>query len=255
MSDYGISLDRVIALRNRKTVYRDGNRCIKVFDAAYSKADVLNEALNQARIEETGLHIPRVLEVSMVDGKWAIVSEYIKGKTLAQLMETAEASQQSGCLELLVKLQREVHGKACPMLVRLKDKLRRQIGQASLDAALQQALLTRLEELPDSGSVCHGDFTPSNVIVPEDDSPYILDWSHATQGSPAADAAWSYLLLCLNAGAETGRRYLDLFCGKSRMDKTCVQAWIPVVAAAQSIKGSAGEREFLLSWVHAMDCQ
>ena len=82
-----MKLDRVIAVRNNKTIYRDGDRAIKVFNAAYSKADVLNEALNQARIEETGLNIPKVLEVTMIDGKWAIVSEFIKGKTLAQLME------------------------------------------------------------------------------------------------------------------------------------------------------------------------
>ena len=54
-----MKLDRVIAVRNNKTIYRDGDRAIKVFGADYSKADVLNEALNQARIEETGLNIPR----------------------------------------------------------------------------------------------------------------------------------------------------------------------------------------------------
>ena len=81
-----MKLDRVIAVRNNKTIYRDGDRCIKVFNSDYSKADGLNEALNQARIEETGLKIPKILEVTMIDGKWAIVSEYIKGKTLAQIM-------------------------------------------------------------------------------------------------------------------------------------------------------------------------
>ena len=65
-----MKLDRVIAVRNNKTIYRDGDRCIKVFNAEYSKADVLNEALNQARIEETGLNIPKLLSVEMVDGKW-----------------------------------------------------------------------------------------------------------------------------------------------------------------------------------------
>ena len=47
----------VIAIRKNKTVYRNGDKCIKVFDIGYSKADVLNEALNQARMEETGLNI------------------------------------------------------------------------------------------------------------------------------------------------------------------------------------------------------
>ena len=85
-----MKLDRVIAVRNSKTIYRDGDRCVKVFSEDYSKADVLNEALNQARIEETGLNIPKILEVTMVEGKWAIVSQYIQGKTLAQLMEEDE---------------------------------------------------------------------------------------------------------------------------------------------------------------------
>ena len=55
-----MKLDRVIAVRNNKTIYRDGDVCVKVFNDDYSKADVLNEALNQARIEETGLNIPKV---------------------------------------------------------------------------------------------------------------------------------------------------------------------------------------------------
>ena len=78
-----MKLDRIIAVRTGKTIYRDGDRVIKVFDSDYSKADNLNEALNQARIEETGLAIPKVIEVTMVDGKWAIVTEYIEGKTMA----------------------------------------------------------------------------------------------------------------------------------------------------------------------------
>ena len=72
-----MKLDRVIAVRNDKTVFRDGELKIKVFSEDYSKADVLNEALNQARIEETGLNIPKIREVTTVDGKWFIVSDYI----------------------------------------------------------------------------------------------------------------------------------------------------------------------------------
>ena len=82
-----MKLDQVIAVRPAKTVYRDGDRCIKVFNENYSKADILNEALNQARVEETGLNIPKIIEVTKVDGRWAIVSEFIEGKTLAALME------------------------------------------------------------------------------------------------------------------------------------------------------------------------
>ena len=115
-----MKLDRVIAVRNNKTIYRDGDKCVKVFNEDYSKADVLNEALNQARIEETGLTIPKVLEVTTIDGKWAIVSEYIKGKTLAQLMEE-NPEKKNEYLELFVDLQLTVQSKTCPLLNKLKD--------------------------------------------------------------------------------------------------------------------------------------
>ena len=247
-----MKLDRVIAVRNNKTVYRDGERCVKVFNENYSKADVLNEALNQARIEETGLNIPKILEVSMIDGKWAIISEYIQGKTLAQLMEENE-DKKDEYLELLVDLQLEVHSKKAPLLNKLKDKMNRKISETDLNATTRYDLHTRLEGMPKHTKVCHGDFNPSNIIIAEDGTPFILDWSHATQGNASADAARTYLLFWLNGDINGAKKYLELFCEKSETAKQYVQKWMSIVAASQSVKGNAQEREFLLSWVDVVD--
>ena len=249
-----MNLDRVIAVRNNKTIYRDGDRCIKVFNAEYSKADVLNEALNQARIEETGLKIPKIIEVTMVDGKWAIVSEYIKGKTLAQLMADDEENKEK-YIELLVDLQMGVHQKTCPLLNKLKDKMSRKIAETDFDATTRYDLHTRLESMPKHNKVCHGDFNPSNVIIAEDGTPYILDWSHATQGNASADVARTYLLFWLNGDIAGAELYLDTFCKKSDTAKQYVQKWMPIVAASQSVKGNDKEREFLASWVGVVDYQ
>lgn len=247
-----MKLDRVIAVRNNKTVYRDGSNCIKVFDGDYSKAEVLSEALNQARIEETGLRIPKIREVVTVDGKWAIVSEYIAGKTLAQLMQE-HPEKKDEYLELLVDLQMEVHRHSCPLLTKLKDKMNRKISAAELDATARYDLHTRLESMPKHTKICHGDFNPSNVLIAEDGTPYILDWSHVTQGNASADVARTYLLFWL-AGDITGAdAYLDLFCKKSDTAKQYVQKWMPIVAASQSVKGNEKERQFLLSWVDVVD--
>ena len=63
-----------IAKRPNKAVYRDGDLCYKVFAADYKKSDIFNEALNQTRVEETGLFIPKVHEVKKLDdGRLAIV--------------------------------------------------------------------------------------------------------------------------------------------------------------------------------------
>jgi len=248
-----MNLDRVIAVRTNKTVYRDGDKAIKVFSSDYSKADVLNEALNQARIEETGLDIPKIYGVTTLeDGKWAIVSEYVAGKTLDRLMKE-NPEKYDEYLEMFVDLQLKVHSMKAPLLNKLKDKMNRKICEADLDATARYDLHTRLEAMPKHNKVCHGDFNPSNVIVTESGKPYILDWSHATQGNASADAARTYLLFWLEGDIEGAKKYLDLFCKKNDTAKQYVEKWLPIVAASQSVKGNPKEREFLLSWVNVVD--
>ncbi len=247
-----MKLDNVIAVRKAKKVYRDGDKCIKVFDKDYSKADVLNEALNQARIEETGLNIPKVLEVTTIDGKWAIVSEFIEGVTLAELMEK-NPDKLDEYLNALVDVQLEIQSKTCPLLNKLKDKMNRKISEADLDATTRYELHSRLEGMPKHKKVCHGDINPSNIIVTNDGKYYIIDWSHATQGNASADAARTYLLFCLKENEETAKKYLDIFCKKSDTAKQYVEKWLPIVAASQSVKGNEDERQFLLSWTDVVE--
>lgn len=249
-----MKLDKIIAVRTGKTVYRDGDRVIKVFENGYSKADILNEALNQARIEETGLNIPKILGVSADNGKWAIISEYIKGKTLAQLM-AENPDKFDEYLERFVDIQTEIHSKKSPLLTKLNDKMNRKIDMADIDPAARYDLHTRLEGMPRHDKVCHGDFNPSNIIITDGGTPYILDWAHATQGNASADAARTYLLFWLDGNISGAKKYLELFCKKSGTAMQYVEKWLPIVAASQSVKGNAEEREFLLSWVNVVDYQ
>lgn len=247
-----MNTDNVIAVRTGKTIYRDGSTVVKVFDEDYAKPDVLNEALNQARVEDIGINVPKVIEVKMIDGKWAIVSEFIEGKTLAELM--AEHPEKTNeYLELFVEMQMQVHAAKCPMLSKLKDKMNRKISAADLDATTRYELHTRLEGMPKHTKVCHGDFNPSNIIMKEDGTPYILDWSHVTQGNASADVARTYLLFMLSGETDIANKYLDLFSKKSDTAKQYIQKWMPIVAASQSVKGKKEEREFLLSWVNVVD--
>ena len=57
--------DKILATRTHKIIYQVGDKVWKVFDKNYPKTDVLNEALNQARVEETGLPIPKVHGVTV----------------------------------------------------------------------------------------------------------------------------------------------------------------------------------------------
>jgi len=247
-----MKLEKVIAVRTSKTVYKDGDRAIKVFDEDYKKSDILNEALNQARVEETGLPIPKLLEVGVVDGKWAIASEFIKGKTLGRLMEE-NPDKIDEYMQLFVDIQLQIHNQKAPLLNKLKDKMNRKISETDLDATTRYELHTRLEGMPKHNKVCHGDFRPSNVIVGEDGVNYIIDWSHATQGNASADAARTYLVFCLKGETENAEKYLDLFCEKSDTAKQYVQKWLPIVAASQSVKRNPEEKELLMKWLDVVD--
>ena len=247
-----MKLQNVIATRSNKTIYRDGDKCIKVFNEGYNKADILNEALNQARVEETGLLIPKVLEVTMIENKWAIVSEYIEGKTLQAMMEE-KPEKMDEYLARFVDIQLDMHSRSCKKLSLLKDKMQLKISASQLDATTRYELHTRLEGMHAHVKLCHGDFNPSNVIITGKDEPYIIDWAHATQGNASADAARTYLLFCLADKEELAVKYLDLFCRKSDTARQYVQKWMPIVAASQSVKGNEKEREFLLRWANVVD--
>ena len=59
-------MNNCISKKDTKAVYKDGNTVRKVFAPDYSKTDVLYEALNTARVEDTGLDIPKILSVSVI---------------------------------------------------------------------------------------------------------------------------------------------------------------------------------------------
>ena len=247
-----MKLDRVIAVRNNKTIFRDGDACIKVFNDDYSKADVIYEALNQARAEEAGLNVPHIREIITVDGKWAIVSDFIKGKTLEHLIEE-DAENKDKYIEMLAELQIEVNSKTNPDFVRLKDKMNKEICQSDLDATIRFDFHNRLEDMPKHSNVCHGDFVPSNIIITDEGKAYIVDWSNASQGNASADAAMTYLCLLMCGDRDGAKKYLDAFCEKSDTAAKYVYKWMPLVAAARSARCNLKEREFLLSLVNNSD--
>lgn len=237
--------DRVIAVRNSKIVYRDGQDCIKVFDKDYKGSEVLYEALNQARLWESGLRVPQVRAVLQEEGKWRIVSEYIPGKTMERRM-IEEPEKREEYLAMLAELQWQTQTRTCPSLISLRMHLKEKLHQVELDAVTRYDLLARLEATPLHHKVCHGDFNPSNIILTDEGKPYILDWSHAAQGNGSADAATTWLWFRMNGSAEDAESYLELYCGQSGVENAYVRSWIPILAAALSVKAPESKREQLL---------
>ncbi len=251
-----VKVVKVLAERKNKTIYKDGDRVIKLFEKKHPKSNILNEALNQARVEEaTDLNIPKLLEVTKIKEGWALVSEYVSGTTLAELMDK-HPEKMDNYLDIFVNLQLSVLSKRVPLLSRMKDKFRNKLKDTNLiDDATKYELEQRLEGMKNHAKLCHGDFNPSNIIITEKGDAYVLDWSHATQGNASGDAARTFLLFSIQGKEELADKYLDLFAEKSGIEKAHIRRWIPIVAATQLTKGIPEEQEFLRRWINVVDFQ
>ena len=210
-----------IVARGHKVVWDCGDSIVKAFDETKPASDVLNEALNLARIVE--------------------------------VME-AEPENKAKYLDQFVRLQLEIQGHSAPLLPRQKDKFVRMIKSVdAINATTRYDLLMRLDGMKVEEKVCHGDFNPSNVLV-DGDKMAVLDWSHATQGTPAADVAMTYMEFSF-ADADLADAYLDAYCEKADMPKQLVFQWLPIVAAAELARGHKDNEEALLSWIDVADWQ
>jgi aminoglycoside phosphotransferase len=237
-----------------KTIYLEDGKVYKVMGNEYPVSGVFNEALNLAVVGETGLRVPKIVEVRQVDGKWAIVWEYIKGTTLLDKMRD-EPGRFDEFLERFVNIQLEIYKYNAPRLPALVEKQHQRIRASGLDATNRYEFHTRLDSMPRHTKLCHGDFIPSNIVITGGDEAYILDWSHATQGNASADAAQTWLIFNLYRdlfpeNPDVPDRYLELFCAKSDTAIQYVEKWIAIVAASQLAKKKAEEREFLLRQVN-----
>lgn len=231
--------DKTIVFRN------DGAQLFKIFSAGYSKADVFQEALNLARIEQTELNVPALKEVTLIDGCWALATEAIDGENMEELMKRHPEKERE-YLELLAALQVQVNSITEPRLDELKDHLHQKIRTCGLCATERFALHTRLRELPEAKTVCLGDFKPANIIINKSGIPYIVEWDHAAHGDGAANAADTYLFFLLKQEQESAEAYLEFYCAKSGIDREHILRWLPIVAASRLEKCSDQERELLL---------
>ncbi|WP_124101040.1 aminoglycoside phosphotransferase [Ruminococcus sp. Marseille-P6503] len=236
-------------------VYESDGLAVRIYKKPEYKEKCLYAALTHARVETTmvnsSIKMPVLHEVSLIDGKWAITMDWIKGKTLEQLMDE-NPDKMDTYLNQFIDIQCEIHAQYMPLLSKLKDKMARQIKSlGQIDEIKKYELLTRLDSMPKHIKLCHNSFEPKDIII-NDEGTYVINWGSARQGNASADVAKTYLLLCLNK-PEIADKYLDRYCMKSGTSKNYVQAWLPIVAAAQLDKGIESEKEFLLKWIDVVD--
>ena len=248
-------LGKVIVKKNNRLIYATDKVVTKVFDHNfYTPSDVLKEAMNQAYALELGFNVPKLLKVFPVGEEYAISTERISGQTLKEKMDS-DPKNVKKYIETLVKIQKTLLDKISDnlKLPKLKDKLNNYISHSGLDASTRYDLHVRLESMPNHYKVCHGDLTPHNIIF-EGETPYILDWAHATRGNASADASITYLLFLLEGEDKLADLYIKSFAKHFDIPLQYIQHWVSVVSATKlATTKDEKKRELLLRNINVVD--
>lgn len=226
----------------------EGDICYKVFSNDYPKTAIMSEAFNTATLEDTQINTPRLLDITKIDGKWALVLDYIKGKSIAELMEE-DPDNIDYYLGKFIDIQLQIHEQKVYSLGKHNDKMNRKIARTNLSATLRYDLHERIEAKPKHNNLCHGDYDPLNVILSDDGEYYVIDWSHATLGNIEADGARTYMMFLIDKNRKVARKYVDMFCEKAGCSLDDVLSYLPILAASQSVKDIKDQAEFLNSLI------
>ena len=231
-------------------VYLLENKAVKLFKNDRPLEWVHYEAELQSSAHKAGLPVPAIYEVAEIDGKAAIIMEYVKGEPLGEAM-LQNMDNAAHYIEISVDLQMAVHKVSADGFPDRKEKLKHNIQNAPyLNDTQKHGLIQLLEALETGSSLCHGDFHVLNLLQTSDDI-QIIDWICASGGSAASDVCRTYMLYALYRPG-IAEQYVDMYCRKSGLIKQDVFAWLPVIAGARlSENATEADIALLLDMVNA----
>ena len=244
-----MNLGNPIAIGNTAKVYLYENKIVKIFKADLPDTESLYEAHKQNFAYLSGLSVPKVLDVTKIDGKQAIIMEYIKGRTLGDLL-TENMEQGEYYMNISIDVQRNIHMVSASSLEPMTEKLRRQINSApNLDGRYKSILIKKLDSMIFENKLCHGDFHLYNLIT-SDNKVTIIDWVDSSNGDIRADIYRTYLLYS-QFSVELAEMYLRLYCEKSGLSKQEIFQWAPIIAGARLSENVSSEKtERLMSIIN-----
>ena len=226
-----MNLGKPIASGNTANIYLYENKIIKIFKDHLPDTEPEYETRKQRFAYGSGLRVPNIIDIRKVNGKQAIIMEYVEGHTLGELvmknMENVESF-----LEMSVDIQMEIHNVRADELESMNRKLQREIESVKgLDVEIKSSLIKKLESKNSENRLCHGDFHFYNLIK-SDNEVFIIDWVDASAGNPLADVCRTYILYS-QVSVEIAELYLKLYCEKSGRNRKEILDWAPIIAAAR----------------------
>src|SRR5690625_4640692 len=234
-----MNLNNPIAKGNTAKIYLDDHKIIKVFNDFLPDNEAINEAKKQKYAYSCGLPVPKVLDITVISGRQAIIMEYIKGESLGDLF-LKNKEQVENYLKTSVNMQLSIHSIIPDTIELMYDKLYRQIEAITMINERQKScLLKQLESLTYENRLCHGDFHLFNLIETGNEV-VVIDWADASAGDLCADVYRTYLLYS-QFSSELAEVYLRLYCEKSGLKRTEIFQWAPIIAGARLSENVATE--------------
>ncbi|WP_062109870.1 phosphotransferase family protein [Bacillus niameyensis] len=234
-----MDLGNPIAEGNTAEIYLYDQKIYKVFKDYLPDDESVNEAKKQKIAYSYGLRVPKVFEVTKINGKQVIIMEYIKGETLGGLL-LKDRDRAEHYLSLSIDMQLEIHNIIPDSIEPMYNKLYRQINSVNiLEGRLKTALLKKMESFTFENRLCHGDFHLFNLIQ-TDSEMVVIDWVDSNMGDVRADVYRTYLLYS-QFSSEIADLYLRLYSEKSGILISEILQWAPIIAATRLSKNVSPE--------------
>ncbi len=235
-----MNLGTPIAIGNTAQIFLYENKIVKVFNDFLPDTESLYEANKQKYAYSCGLSVPKIFDVTTIDGKQAIIMEFVKGKTIGDIL-SKNKEQAKYFMNISIDIQQKIHRIVADSLEPMSLKLSRQIESAQqLDKRHKSALLQKIDTITYEKRLCHGDFHMFNLIMSDTNQVTIIDWVDSSAGDLRADVYRTYLLY-EQFSIELADMYLRLYCQKSGLSKEDIFQWAPIIAGARLSENVSSE--------------
>ena len=236
-----MNLGTPMAMGNTAMIYLCEGKIVKIFNDYLPKTESLYEANKQRNAYSYGLNVPKVLDVTEVDGNKAIIMEYIKGRTIGDLLYENIEQAEYFLMNVSIDIQQNIHLVVEDSLEPMNEKLRRQIELTTvLKDRHKSLLMQKLDSMTFEDRLCHGDFHLFNLIISDNGTVSIIDWVDSSAGDVRADIYRTYLLY-FQFSVELAEMYLRLYLEKSGLSKEEVFQWAPIIAGARLSENVSSE--------------
>jgi len=212
--------------------------------------DVTEKARIHALAYNAGLPVPAVYGVKELNGRFALVMDYIESEPF--MNENTSESERIKSLKIMAELQSRINAINAESfgLPKYAVYLSNEIEQSPYLSTQVKSKVLELVTRLDTGktNLCHGDFHGGNVIF-DGKKHWIIDWDGAYMGDPIADACMMYFYE-KRYMPHTAEIYMQEYCNTSKIKQEDFLAWQPVIAAYQANIKTEDQRNYILSVIN-----